>query len=189
MKHRLPKRHYLVNHRYQLGQSLIIILSHSVVALCVAIAVSWYYLFLFDQRMFCDHNGSFFFYVLVAVATVLCGVLVWSIRHSHHVAGMFLKIDLLLKDAARGKYPQQPILFRQSDHFRWLSASLNPVLKRMRDSDQHLRNVCDKLDPIVGHIANNDHNLQWLAKDLRKLQQEINRYLDTSDEDKNTPEA
>jgi len=126
------------------------------------------------------------FYVLVAIATVLCGVLVWSIRHSHRVAGMFLKIDLLLKDAARGQYPQQPILFRQSDYFRWLSASLNPVLKRMQNSDQHLRNVCDKLDLLISHSANTDHNLQWLTKDLRTLKQEIRSYLDSSNGDKNT---
>ena len=125
------RRRYLVNKQFQLGYTGIILAAQCLVALTVALTVSWFYLFVMDRRMICDHNSAFFWHLWITILVVTVFLIVWSIRYTHSIAGFVRKLSIVLREASEGKIPDTPVHFRKKDPFGWLAADLSACLKTM----------------------------------------------------------
>ncbi len=152
------RRKYLVNYRYQLGQAAIVILSHLLVALLVALLFSWFYLFMLDGAIVCDHNRQLPRYLLGLAVVVTLLTTWWTIRRSHGVVGAVLKIDNSLRDAAQGKFPDEEIVFRENDHFPWMASSLNDCVRCLRIRHEEKNRVLSALLAVQDRIKGDDLN-------------------------------
>ena len=126
------KRNYLVNYRYQLSQAGVILASHLLVALLMAGVLSWFYLFMLNGSIACNHNRQIPWYLVAMAALITLATTWWTIRRSHSVAGAVVKIDKTLSNAIQGYFPAKAIIFRKKDHFPWLASSINDCVKGLQ---------------------------------------------------------
>ena len=154
MKKNKRKRRYLLDKRYQLSQSIGLLLSYLLVAFCVAVLLIWYYLFIFDTRLVLHHNNLIPAYLFCCAVALAFIAFYWSIRHSHRVAGMVFKLDMIFKDVCHGKFPERPVNFRRYDYFHWLIPSLNDALDHFREKEEHLAELHRELDKLQEQITN-----------------------------------
>lgn len=130
MKH---PRKYLVDSGYQLTQAGILVVANVLVALLMAALLSWFYLLEWDGSIAYDHNRRIPIYILSLTLTVIVVATLLSLRRSRRIAGMFMKLNQLLENAAAGVLPEREVRFRRSDDFRELAGPLNRCLARLRD--------------------------------------------------------
>jgi hypothetical protein len=148
------KRRYLVDKRYQLSQSLGLVATHLLVALCGVIMTAWFYLFMVDRRLVHNHNGALLNYLLVCAALLILLVVYASLRHSHRIAGVMFKLEMIFKNIGEGKYPEKPVGFRRRDYFHWLVPSLNRALDRCREKEAALEDLYREIEAVREEIAN-----------------------------------
>ncbi|MBN2793684.1 MAG: hypothetical protein JXQ81_14320 [Desulfuromonadales bacterium] len=149
-----PKRRYLVDKRYQLSQTLGLVATHLLVALCGVIMTAWFYLFIIDRRLIHNHNSALLNYLLVCAALLILLVVYAALRHSHRIAGVMFKLDMIFKNIGEGKYPEKPVGFRRRDYFHWLVPSLNRALDRCRGKEAALEDLYKEIEAVREEIAN-----------------------------------
>jgi hypothetical protein len=139
MKIAKQQRKFLVNSRYQLPHAGVVLVSQMVVAIIAVGATAAFYLLFFQGGVIMDHNRAIPWFLLM-VAVVALGFTLWfSLRRSRRVAGLMLKIEALFIRAARGEYPERPLVFRKDDYFKELAGPLNACLVATREKDRLLR--------------------------------------------------
>lgn len=129
------RRKYLVDIGYQFAQAGLVIAANLLVALLMAALLSWFYLLEWDGSIAVDHNRRIPVYILTFMFVVMLGTTLLSLRRSRMIAGMFLKLNKVLSDAAEGILPEREISFRRSDYFGQLADPLNRCLRRLGQSD------------------------------------------------------
>lgn len=132
MSNQRYQRQYLVNKKYQLTQAGVAIAANLLVILLMAALMSWFYLLYLNQGVAANHNRLFPVYIAVAALLVVFFSTFWSLSRSRMVAGMMRKLDIVLQDAASGKLPDRPLIFRKGDYFQWLAAPLNNCFLRLQ---------------------------------------------------------
>lgn len=139
MKIAKQQRKFLVNSRYQLPHAGVVLVSQLVVAIIAVGATAAFYLLFFQGGVIMDHNRAVPWFLLT-VTVVALGLTLWfSLRRSRRVAGLMLKIEALFIRAARGEYPDRPLVFRKDDYFKELAGPLNACLVATREKDRLLR--------------------------------------------------
>jgi len=150
------RRRYLVHLRYQLPQAGAALGANLLVMLCMAVLMSWLYLLFYKGNLVGSHNRLFPLY-LAGVALVVVSLSTWwSLRRSRAVAGMMGKIFLLLTDAARGIFPQHPLVFRKKDHFRDLAQPLNACFVRMKRQQANQEEALEVLEGLYEALQRED---------------------------------
>ncbi len=169
MKKQHKKRSYLVNFRYQLSQAAAILFSHLLVALLTGIIFSWFYLFMLDRGIACNHNRLLPLYLLGLALVVTAVTTFWIIRKSHGVAGAMNKIDKILTEAARENFPDQPVSFRRKDHFPELAEPVNHCLIRLKNILEERKKTKAALIELRGRLADGKLNGVEGAAKLRDV--------------------
>lgn len=72
----------------------------------------------------------------------------WSLRRSRAIAGMMGKIFLLLTEVSRGVFSHQPLVFRQTDHFRDLTLPLNTCFVCMKRQQANQEEAMEMLEGL-----------------------------------------
>lgn len=147
------RRRYLVNPRYQLTQAGVAIAANIVVALLMAVLMSWFYLLYLNRGVACNHNHLFPFYVIGATLVVLLVSMALSFRRSRAVAGMMCKLDIVLRDAAKGILPDSPLMFRKGDYFGLLARPLNDCFAQLRLQKNSQAAALDALRALKSRIG------------------------------------
>ena len=163
------KRSYLVNYRYQLSQATVILFSHLLVILLTGIIFSWFYLFMLDSKIACNHNRLIPLYLIGLALVVTAVTTLWIIRRSHGVAGAMNKIDKILTEAARENFPVQPVSFRRKDHFPGLAEPINHCLVRLKDVLEEREKVKAALIKLRGQLADGKLNRAEGAEKLEDV--------------------
>jgi len=162
------RRRFLVNPGYQLSQGGVILASHLLVALLIAGICSWFYLFVMDNGVVCNHNREFIRYLCAGALFVTMVTVFWAVRYSCSVAGMMIKLDMIMKEAGRGNLPSGSIAFRQKDHFPWLARSMNDCFAQMKQYRTDKEAVLQKISTIQKRLAGGELNVKGAAELLRQ---------------------
>lgn len=164
------KRRYLIDKRYQLTQSLGLVVTHLLVALFAVLMTVWFYLFVIDRRLIHNHNSALLVYLFVG-AIVLTSISVYaSLCHSHRIAGMIYKLEMIFKDVRLNRYPDKPVSFRRRDYFHWLTPSLNDALNHCRQQETALDDLYKKIEVVRTEIVNgNLRDMRMVADELETL--------------------
>jgi len=178
------KRRYLVDKHYQLSQSLGLVATHILVALCAVLMTVWFYLFVIDRRLVHNHNSALLNYLLVGVVLLILLVVYAALRHSHRIAGVMFKLDMIFKNIDEGKYPEKPVGFRRRDYFHWLVPSLNRALDRCREKEATLEDLYREIEAVREEIANGKLcDTRMILDELKLLGREETTSLESQEED------
>jgi hypothetical protein len=146
------QRQYLVNKQYQLTQVGVAIAANLLVILLMAALMSWFYLLYLNQGVAANHNRLFPVYIAVAALLVVFFSTIWSLSRSRMVAGMMRKLNIVLRDAASGKLPDRPLIFRKGDSFKWLAVPLNNCFLRLQQQQSLLNSTVNALEALKDKI-------------------------------------
>ncbi len=149
------KRRYLVDGRYQFTQLLAVVLANILVVLLVAALLSWFYLLAWDGSVAYNHNQRIPVYVVGCLLVVILASSYFSMRRSRETAGMMKKLRSVLENAGKGVFPEQPLMFRRSDHYKDMAEPLNTCLEQLKaqqeqegqtDIRQRLKELADEIE-------------------------------------------
>ncbi len=152
MKTFRKNRKLLVDRHYQLRQAGATVVGHVFVAILMAVLLSWFYLLVLDSGMVTNYRRAFPGYVMVAVLLIALGSLLVSLRRSRRVAGMLAKLNLVLADAARGRFADRPLRFRRDDYFTALAEPLNACLTALQRRSVCQRRVTSGLEMLRSRL-------------------------------------
>ena len=158
------RRRYLVHLRYQLPQAGAALVANLLVMLFIAVLMSWLYLLFYKGTLVGSHNRLFPLYLAGAALVVVVLSTLWSLRRSRAVASMMGKIFLLLTDASRGVFPRQPLVFRQTDHFRDLAQPLNACIVRMKRQQANQEEAMEVLEGLQEALQRD--KMDWETVDM-----------------------
>ena len=180
MKKAKHKRKFLVNKRYQLRECGLSLTANILVALLMALLLSWFYLFVMDGGVVCNHNRRLPLYVAFLTMGIALIAAFWSLHKSRSVAGMMNKINILLNDASRGNFPSERLVFRKGDYFSWLAAPLNTCLVRMHRQQKCLQDAVPELEVVLEKLESGDADkgsiIAALGSTVMKLKGEEEQY-------------
>lgn len=169
MKERF-RRKYLVDTPYQLSQVAILLVANILTILIISALLSWFYLLVWDGSVAYNHNQRVPVYLLAAALIVIVSTVFFSLRRSRIIAGMMLKIQLLLEDAEKGIYPDRDFTFRQSDHFRELAAPLDRCLKLLKNAKENSHGeTVEKLTELAAQIDNDGIDQAMVSRRLKQI--------------------
>ncbi|MCK5162530.1 MAG: methyl-accepting chemotaxis protein [Desulfobacula sp.] len=159
------KRKYLINKKFQLSNALKITAIQIPCILVTGISISWFYLIFMDNRLYTDSNPGIFLHMFFLIILLSCGVIFFSIRFTHSIAGPVQKTGVVLRQIANGNLPEKKIKFRKKDSFKNLSNDLNHMIDSIRKDRLVYKNTTEKLESLKNDIINNyaDQN-QCLGK-------------------------
>jgi len=169
VKQEISRRRYLVNKRYQLTQVGVAITANLLVALLVAVLMSWFYLLYLNKGIAANHNQLFPIYLAVAVLAVIIFSSFWSLRRSGIVAGMMLKLDIILRDAAGGIFPESPLVFRKEDYFEWLAQPINDCFLQLKNLRRVQDTTVSALDELKHRIVTGGVNNKELVLKIDEI--------------------
>lgn len=162
-KHRI-KRNYIINKRFQLGCALKITAIQIPCVLVTGISLSWFYLVFMDDRMHASCNPQIFLQMLFLLFLISCGVVLFSVRLTHSIAGPVQKTGTVLRQIAKRNLPEKRIKFRKNDSFKSLADDLNHLIDSIREDHLVYANLTEKLNSIRRDIVNNNNQEQCLIK-------------------------
>jgi hypothetical protein len=145
MMKKTRRRNYLINKRFQLACAGNMLLLQFLCIVGTVLIVSWVYYFVLDNHLVCTLNASFFTKMGIIFMFMAIGMLLWTLRHTHAIAGPVFKTGKLLKEAAKGNFPEHPVPFRKGDWFDFLAHDLNQCLNVMKRDKRRLEKACHEL--------------------------------------------
>lgn len=129
---RLQRRQFLVDKRFQLSHAAWIGLGQCLSMLLIALAISWFYLFVLDRRMVSSHNPALLWHTGCAVVIIMLLAALWSVFFTHRIAGPTRKLTQFLERAVHGDIPPGGVHFRRRDALKSSEAPLNAFLETYR---------------------------------------------------------
>jgi hypothetical protein len=141
MKMNLRRRNYFVDKPFQLScaGSMLLLQLFGVVA--TAFTITWLYYFVLDEHLVTTPNRLFFVKAVIILIFMAVGVLIWTVKHTHAVAGPVYKMGAVLRNAARGSFPEEKLHFRKGDWFGGVARDVNSCLGKMKQDAACLREV------------------------------------------------
>ena len=159
------KRKYIVNKKFQVGNALKIIAIQIPCILTSIFLTSWFCLIFMDNRLYTSSNPGIFIHMFFLCILISCGVLFFSIRYTHSIAGPVHKTGLVLRQIAEGNLPKKKIVFRKKDSFADLSDDLNYMIDALKKEHSANKESTEKLDSLKDNIINkNIDQKQYLAR-------------------------
>jgi hypothetical protein len=146
---RFKRRNYFINKPFQLAFAGNMLVITFLACAFTALYVSWMFVYVLDDRLLVGGvlNGAYLLKVGLMLAGLVAGVVIWTILRTHAIAGPIYKTRLILRDAAEGRFPQQPVGFRRGDAFKDLADDLNRclnIMQRDRERLDRLRAYADE---------------------------------------------
>ncbi len=129
---RVMRHNYFIDKNFQSAFVFNMLLITGVAMFATALVVAWFFVYFMQDRL----SGAIDTPYLIKLGTILffmaAGIVLWTIRRTHAVAGPIFKTRKILRAAARGEFPETPVRFRRGDAFQALAADLNACLTAMR---------------------------------------------------------
>lgn len=129
---RTPRRRFFVDKKFQLTLAANMLLAALACMLITAMAMSWFYIYFLNDRLWAEIDTAFWTKVSVLAGLILSGIAAWTVLRTHSIAGPIFKIRSVLQAAARGEFPDHPVHFRKGDAFQELADDMNRCLDIMR---------------------------------------------------------
>lgn len=164
---KMRRRNYLVNKRFQLACAGNMLLLQFLGALATAFAVSWVYYFVVDDQLVSTPKAPFFVKVVTILVFMAIGMLIWTIRHTHAIAGPVFKTGKLLREAAAGSFPKEPVRFRRGDCFHFLADDLNQSLNAMKRDRACLEGAYRELTAFKKRLEGGDLSAGECIDDIK----------------------
>ena len=159
------KRKYMINKKFQIGNALKITAIQIPCILASIFLTSWFCLIFMDNRLYTSSNPEIFMHMFFLCILISCGVLFFSIRYTHKIAGPVHKTGLILRQIAEGNLPEKEIVFRKKDSFKDLSDDLNYMIDALKEDHLSKKESAEKLESLKNDIINNNiDQKQSLAK-------------------------
>jgi len=146
------RRKYIVNKKYQFSQVAVALAANLLVALLMAMLLSWFYLFVQDGGVAVNHNQQAPVYLAGAILLIVFVSMFWSLRRSRVISGMIEKLDSVLTDAGNGIFPDSPLIFRKGDHFTSLAVPLNKCIAQLQERADNRTATVSVLQTLVNRI-------------------------------------
>ena len=169
MKTKRFRRKYIVNKRYQFSQVAVALAANLLVALLMAMLLSWFYLFVLDGGVIVNHNQQVPVYLAGAIILILFISMFWSLRRSRAVAGMIKKLDSILTKASNGVFADSPLVFRKGDHFTSLSVPLNRCIAQLQERNNCRIVVAPAVQAMVDRIDSEGMSSKDVIKGLNVI--------------------
>ena len=128
------RRKFIVDKKYQFSHAITLLTLQFISALLIAFGVIWFYLFYIDNKIVASHNSGVLFFVVLSLIAIAVITIIWSVRHTHSVAGPVYKAGKILDNISNDEEPENFSSFRKNDNFKYLGNSL--------------KNCCDKINNI-----------------------------------------
>ncbi len=153
--------------KYTLSVLFVVLFSVGV----TAFSISWLHLFMGDNSIVCDTNGSAVtLLVLLSIALVVLFT-IRTVYFTHTIAGPVYKVQLVLNNAINGVFDDHPVRFRDGDSFVSVASTVNDAVNTIKKShqieeylNQFLRSVdhseSDDMDELHSKITTLRENLQ-----------------------------
>jgi hypothetical protein len=137
---RFKRRNYFINKPFQLAFAGNMLVITFIASVATALFVSWMFVYVLDDRLLVGGvlNGYYLLKIGLMLAGLVVGVVIWTILRTHAIAGPIHKTRQILREAAEGRFPQQPVVFRQRDAFKALADDLNRCLDTMKKDRERL---------------------------------------------------
>lgn len=167
------RRHYLINKPFQFGYTANVLLLQLFGFIASAGVVSWIILIALNGRLTCSLDRMFLIQFGIIVAVVAAGVVCWTIRYSHAIAGPVFKCRRIMLDAAAGKLPEYPVVFRKRDAFKELAEDLNCLLDAVRADREKLDGLSRDLGVLEVLIESGEMGLAECREALRGMRERL----------------
>lgn len=136
---RFPRRNYFINKSFQLAFAGNMVLITFIACAITALSVSWIFIYFFDEHLCVTlMDGPYLLKIGFILAGLIIGVALWTILRTHAIAGPIYKTRKILHEAAKGRFPDRPVVFRRGDAFKGLADDLNLCLQAMRSDHARL---------------------------------------------------
>ncbi|WP_319406538.1 hypothetical protein [uncultured Desulfosarcina sp.] len=143
MKKRFRFRSQLVDKNFQLSFTANILLIAGFSMLATTVVVSWTFVYILNDHLATSvWNQSYVVKFCVIMGCIAVGIFFWTVWRSRSIAGPVIKIRKVLRVAAEGCFPEQPVVFRRGDAFPGLAEDLNRCLETMRADRLRLEQLC-----------------------------------------------
>ncbi len=152
---RFPRRNYFINKSFQLAFAGNMLLITLIAAGVTALFVSWMFVYVFEDRLLFANtmNAPYLLKIGFILAGLVAGVIIWTILRTHAIAGPIHKTRQILRDAAKGRFPKQPVAFRRGDAFKGLAEDLNHCLGIMELDRERLELLQKHVDAKWEHLS------------------------------------
>jgi len=173
------RRKYLVDMPYQFTQAGVVLLANVLVMIFIAFLLSWYYLIASDNTLMVNYNRQVPILISCAILIICVLTMLFSLRRSRSIAGMMTILRQVLADAAQGRFPTRPLLFRHSDYsgFRNLADPLNDCLACMQAAGGGKAVPSEAVDKLKQLIEQTGPDRTGPKTDQDKLHQELKTLL------------
>ncbi len=131
---RIMRRQFFIDRKFQLTMAANMALASLICMLLSVMATSWFYVYFLNDRLWADTDNVFWAKAGIIAAFMLAAVVIWTVLRTHHIAGPVCRIRKVLQEAAQGKFPAQPVRFRQGDAFQELADDVNRCLEIMKQN-------------------------------------------------------
>jgi hypothetical protein len=167
------RRQYLINKPFQLGYTAYMLLLQLVGFLASTFFVSWFFLVVLNKRLTHSLDQTFLIQLGIFAVLMIAGVVFWTIRYSHTIAGPVFKSRKVLQEAASGVLPALPVVFRKRDAFKPLADDLTSMLEVVRSDRLKLTLLKGELEMMARLLDKGEVEPQscreWLQQLLQRL--------------------
>lgn len=133
MGKRFRRRNYFINKPFQLAFAGNMLLIAAVGMAATALAVSWIFIYVLDDHLCATClDNHYLLKIGIILVCMAVGIFIWTVIRTHAIVGPIDKTRKILREAAEGRFPNQPVAFRRGDAFQDLAEDLNRCLDVMR---------------------------------------------------------
>ena len=169
MKNKQMRRKLLVNKRFQLTHTGSLLVVQLMSVLFTGLVVSWFYLFLQDNRMVFNHNPAIFYTMSAVLAAAWAALIVWSVKYTHSIAGPIQKVCNILKNAEKGDYPAAPVMFRKKDQFQNIGGHLEACLSKMKNNQEQMEATRGEIIALQRRLKTGKLTIEACEKKLESI--------------------
>jgi hypothetical protein len=132
------RRQYLIDKKCQIAFAGNMLLIAGVCMLVTALTMSWFFVYFMEDHLSGDIDTLYLIKLGIILLFMAVGIVIWTVIRTHAMAGPICKTRNILQAAARGEFPDHPVMFRRSDMFKELAVDLNRCLETMRADREYL---------------------------------------------------
>ncbi len=168
---KIKRRKIIINQDFQWKYTATVLFTVLISVVVTALSVSWFHLFLTEDRIVCDANGRLMTILIALVVSIVLFVIVRTLFFTHTIAGPVHKVALILNRASRYQFDSEPLRFRKGDSFEDLEVAVNACVNSFKRIKTVQGDLHDRIDSLRSKM--NEANL-----DNKNVINELNEIYD-----------
>lgn len=174
MKKLYKRRKIIVNEQFQWKYTATVLFTVLFAVGVTALSISWFHLFLTDERIVCDANGKVMIILMSLTVGLIFFVIARTLHFTHTIAGPVHKVGLVLNRAARFQFDSEPLQFRKGDSFVQLQQSVNNCITAFRKIQSTQGTIQDRITQLQSKIDSQNLSRAEIVQELRDINNVIN---------------